>query len=118
MRSPLFILACVMVHSVMVASSHGQLVQIHQNFSRDPGWDHYQNRITGTRMPKVTQDFGWRRTSYTRSGPGEIGGRVENSRRQAYYALPFGKPLSFDDEISASGRLALRHIGLRGVGYI
>ncbi len=53
-----------------------------------------------------------------RSGPGEIGGRVENSRRQAYYAMPLGKPLTFDDELSASGKLALRHIGLRGVGYV
>ena len=43
---------------------------------------------------------------------------MENSRRQAYYALSLGKPLSFNDEISASGKLALRHIGLRGVGYI
>ena len=37
---------------------------------------------------------------------------------QAYYAMPLGKPLTFDDEISASGKLALRHIGLRGVGYV
>jgi hypothetical protein len=32
--------------------------------------------------------------------------------------MPLGKPLSFDDEISASGTLALRHIGLRGVVYV
>ena len=69
-------------------------------------------------MPKIVQDFGWRRTDHTGSGPGEIGGRVENSRRQAYYAMPLGKPLTFNDELSASGKLALRHIGLRGVGYV
>jgi hypothetical protein len=69
-------------------------------------------------MPKIVQDFGWRRTNYTNSGQGEIGGRVENSRRQAYYALPLGRPLCFNDEISASGKLVLRHIGVRGVGYI
>ena len=93
-------------------------MQVRQDFSRDPGWDHYQNRIVGTDMPEVVQDFGWRRTSHTGGGPGEIGGRVENSRRQAYYAMPLGKPLTFDDELSASGKLALRHIGLRGVGYV
>ena len=93
-------------------------MQVRQDFSRDPGWDHYQNRIVGTDMPQIVQDFGWRRTDHTGSGPGEIGGRVENSRRQAYYAMPLGKPLTFDDEISASGKLALRHIGLRGVGYV
>lgn len=118
MCSPNFLLACLMTQAVIVPPAHGQLVQIRQDFSRDPGWDHYQNRIAGTQMPRILQDFGWRRTNHTGSGPGEIGGRVENSRRQAYYALPLGKPLSFDDEISASGKLALRHIGLRGVGYI
>jgi hypothetical protein len=118
MRWPTFLLVCVLVHAAIVPSSRGQLVQIRQDFSRDPGWDHHQNRIVGTDMPKVVQDFGWRRTNFTGSGPGEIGGRVENSRRQAYYALPLGKPLTFDDEISASGTLALRHIGLRGVGYV
>ena len=107
-------LAC----GLALAPAHGQLVQVRQDFSRDPGWDHYQNRIVGTDMPRIVQDFGWRRTDYTGSGPGEIGGRVENSRRQAYYAMPLGKPLTFDDEISASGKLALRHIGLRGVGYV
>src|SRR5262245_7233221 len=118
MRTPTFLLACVMTHSVLATSSRGQLVQVHEDFSRDPGWDHYQNRIVGTQMPRVVQDFGWRRTDHTGAGPGEIGGRVENSRHQAYYALPLGKPLSFDDAISASGKLALRHIGLRGVGYV
>jgi len=118
MRLPRCILVSLLAHLVIPGSLHGQLVQVREDFSRDPCWDHYQNRIVGTEMPTVIQDFGWRRTNYTGSGPGEIGGRVENSRRQAYYALPLGRPLSFNDEISASGKLALRHIGLRGVGYV
>lgn len=118
MRPKIAALVCIVIQLVAVAASRGQLVQIHDDFSRDPGWDHYQNRIIGTDMPRVTQDFGWRTTNYTGSGPGEIGGRVENSRRQAYYALPLGRPLSFDDDISASGKLVLGHIGLRGVGYV
>lgn len=100
------------------AVSPAQLVQVQEDFSNDPGWDHHQNRIIGTEMPTVIQDFGWRHTNFTGTGPGEIGGRVENSRRQAYYAMPLGRPLSFDDELSASGKLVLRHIGLRGVGYV
>ncbi len=115
--SNLFRLSLVTL-SALVPAARGQLVQVREDFSRDPGWDHYQNRIVGTGMPAVRQDFGWRPTNHTGRGPGEVGGRVENSRRQAYYAMPLGKPLSFDDEISASGTLALRHIGLRGVGYI
>ena len=118
MRLPTLALGCALIQFFAVPTLCGQLVQVRQDFSRDPGWDHYQNRIVGTEMPKVVQDFGWRRTSHTGSGPGEIGGRVENSRRQAYYAMPLGKPLTFDDELSASGKLALRHIGLRGVGYV
>jgi hypothetical protein len=117
MRTPTFLLAFCGFQLYAGSASPGQAVQIHQDFSRDPGWDHYQNRIVGTEMPAVIQDFGWRRTVYT-GGPGEIGGRVENSRLQAYYALPLGRPLTFDDELSASGKLVLRHIGLRGVGYV
>ena len=111
-------LACWLGGLACLAAAHGQLVQVHEDFSKDPGWDHHQNRIVGTDMPAIVQDFGWRRTEYTAGPPGEIGGRVENSRRQAYYALPLGRPLSFDDELSASGKLTLRHIGLRGVGYV
>jgi hypothetical protein len=69
-------------------------------------------------MPAVIQDFGRRPTNHTGGGPGESGGRVENPRLQAYSALPLGRPQTFDDELSASGKLILRHIGLRGVGYV
>jgi hypothetical protein len=118
MRLRTGVLVPVLALLAMIPLARGQLVQVREDFSRDPGWDHYQNRIVGTEMPAVVQDFGWRRTNHTGNGPGEIGGRVANSRRQAYYAMPLGRPLSFDDEISASGTLALRHIGLRGVGYV
>ena len=118
MRLPISVLFCLIGMLVVVPSLQGQLAHINESFSRDPGWDHYQNRIIGTEMPEIVQDFGWRPTNFTGSGPGEIGGRVENSRRQAYYAVPLGKPLTFNDDIFASGKLVLLHIGLRGVGYI
>src|SRR3954452_20799521 len=118
MRLPTLLLVCTLIQHFAVPSLCGQLIQVRQDFSRDPGWDHYQNRIVGTEMPAVVQDFGWSRTNYTGGGQGEIGGRVENSRVQAYYALPLGRPLTFDDELSASGKLVLRYIGLRGVGYV
>ena len=104
----------VIIAFVLNGAAHAQLVQIKENFSQDPGWDHYQNRIIGTDMPKVIQDFGWRPTRYTGNGPGEIGGRVENSRRQAYYALPLGRPFSFDDKLSASGKIAVKVINHLG----
>src|SRR3982751_3980950 len=86
MRSPTFLLACVVAQLFVGPASLGQVMQVHEDFSRDPGWDHYQNRIVGTDMPKVVQDFGWRRTNYT-GGPCELGGRVENSRREAHHAM-------------------------------
>ncbi len=107
----------IVVTFALAAPPTDALVQVRRNFGEDPGWDHYQNRIVGVDMPMVIEDFGWSDTSYVNAGKGEIGGRVDNSRYQAYYAIPLGKPLSFDDEISASGKVALRHLGLRGVGY-
>ena len=76
MRLPTLLLVYALLHSLAVPTSCGQLVQIRQDFSSDPGWDHYQNRIVGTGMPAVVQDFGWRRSNHTASGPGEIGGRL------------------------------------------
>jgi hypothetical protein len=62
MRLPTLLLVCVLSDLLAVPSLCGELVQVRQDFSRDPGWDHYQNRIVGTEMPAVIQDFGWRRT--------------------------------------------------------
>jgi hypothetical protein len=118
MRLPSLLLVFAPIQLLAVPTLCGQLVQVRQDFSHDPGWDHYQNRIVGTEMPAVIQDFGWRRTNHTACGPGEIGGRIENSRLQAYFALLLGRPLTFNDELSASGKLVLRRIGLRGVGYV
>jgi hypothetical protein len=93
------------------------LVQVHEDFSNDPGWIGVNNRQVGTEMPIVKQDFGYSPTEYTKSGLGEIGGLLTNSRYGAYYAIPLGKPLTFKDRISASGKLVLRRLDLRGVAY-
>lgn len=92
-------------------------VMVHQNFSSDPGWDNCQNRVVGTGMPRRMQDFGWSLSSHAASAdtPGEIGGHVANSRIQAYYAMPLGRPLTFNDRISVSGQFALTELGKRGV---
>jgi hypothetical protein len=98
--------------------AQSDLVQIEEHFDTDPGWEGFQNRMKCVDCPEVIQDFGWSPTQHTGGQPGEIGGRVDNSRYQAYYALPIGNPLTLDDTFSASGTLAIKHIGLRGVGYI
>jgi len=93
------------------------LIQVHQDFSTDPGWDNFQNRVIGVNMPVRAQDFGWSNTVHASTAPGEIGGRVENSRVGASYAMPLARPLTFNDPISVSGRVALKELGLRGVSY-
>ncbi len=93
------------------------LLQIEEDFSTDPGWHSYQNRMECIDCPEVIQDFGWTQTNFTGASKGEIGGRVDNSRFQAYYAMPLGVPLTFDDDISASGTLAVHQIKLKGVAY-
>ena len=53
MRFRTGILLSVLVHLALVPAARGQLVQIGEDFSRDPGWDHFQNRIVGIDMPQV-----------------------------------------------------------------
>ena len=77
MRTTTFLLVCVLPQLAFVPSVRGQLVQVREDFSRDPGWDHYQNRIVGTDMPQV--DPGLRLASHElhrrRSGRDRRAGR-------------------------------------------
>jgi hypothetical protein len=83
------------------------LKQIHEDFSTDPGWEGWQNRVVGEKNPTITQDFGWSPTKHASKQPGEIGGRIFMSTTPASYGLPFGKPLSFNDRFSASGSISI-----------
>lgn len=100
------------------AQAQEQLVQVQQDFSQDPRWEGFNNRNIGQNLPVKKQDFGWSATSHAnQSGTGEIGGQIVPSRHQAYYAMPIGKPLTFKDKFSASGKLAVTDLKLRGVVY-
>ena len=90
-----------------LASAQDGLVQVHQDFSKDPGWEWKDNRIVAEDPPTVKQDFGWAPTNHTGAAePGEIGGRIWRSITPAYYALPLNHPLSFKDKFSFSARIA------------
>jgi hypothetical protein len=65
MSTPTFLLASCGFQLIAHSASLGQIVPVRQDFSRDPGWDQYQNRIVGTDLPGVVQDFGWRRTGFS-----------------------------------------------------
>jgi len=83
------------------------LLQVHRDFTSDPGWEGVNNRVIGENCPTVSQDFGWTPTNYSGGGGGEIGGTIFQSRTPAWYGMALGRPLSFHDRFSASGRIAI-----------
>ncbi|WP_428938592.1 hypothetical protein [Fontivita pretiosa] len=93
-----------------------QLVQVHQDFSEDPGWEGYNNRVVARNPPTKRQDFGWSPTTHASSTAGEIGGTMWVSRTPAWYAMPLGRALSYRQSFSASGRVAI--LSTSGTGYI
>ncbi|WP_428937932.1 hypothetical protein [Fontivita pretiosa] len=76
-----------------------------ETFDKDPGWEGVRNRI---RRPPVRkqQNFGWSKTNHSGSAAGEIGGVIWRSVTPAYYGKKIG-PFTFDDELSASGTIAV-----------
>ena len=97
-------------------TARGKITTIFQDFSEDPGWEGYHNRIQCNDGPVITQDFGWGPTNKTGSGPGEIGGTIWKSTTPAYYAMPIG-PYSFRDTLTASGKLAVTAPPEEGAGF-
>ena len=101
------ILFVCILNGMSAAPAPVELVQVRQDFSSDPGWDNWNNRVVFESSPTVVQDFGWRPTSHSGGLPGEIGGTIWRSTTPAWYAMPFGKPLSFKDSFSASGKIVV-----------
>src|SRR5438067_1642992 len=98
--------------SPLTLFAQSDLVQIHQDFSKDPGWDWKHNRIAAEDPPTIKQDFGWAETNHTgAAAAGEIGGTIWQSKTPAYYALPLNKPLSFKDKFSFSCRISFMPTG-------
>jgi hypothetical protein len=65
------------------------------DFSADPNWEGYRNRLLPDPLPIVRQDFGW-------SGKPEIGGWVQRSVTPASYAKTI--PVrTLNDRLTASG---------------
>jgi hypothetical protein len=84
-----------------------------QNFDHDPGWDGHNNRALTPEPQLIRQDFGFSATSHCGGEtPGELGGFLTPAAEPAWYAKVIGssgdprKPLTFDDRLSVSGKLA------------
>ncbi len=83
----------------------GDLVRVHQDFSRDPAWEGSNNRLKATFPPRILQRFGWSPTNHAGKGAGEIGGYVQSTTRPAWYAKVIERrtmeaPLSFSGDFT------------------
>jgi hypothetical protein len=77
-----------------------------ERFDRDPRWDGKQNRSAPPRPPLVQREFGYSKSQHAGRAAGEIGGKVSQSIRPAYY----GKVLptsTLEEPLSASGSLSI-----------
>lgn len=115
---PVMLVALMLVASGQAIGQSADLVQVREDFTADPGWEGMNNRIRASNPPRIEQDFGWSPTRRTGGAGGELGGTIWRSRTIAYYALPIGKPLTFKDKFSASGKITLMHADKVGGAYI
>ena len=72
-----------------------------EHFDKDPGWDGQNNRATTPEKRTIRQDFGYDAKAKA------VGGFVTPAAEPAYYAKKIAEK-SFDDSLSASGKLTLK----------
>ncbi|REK06066.1 MAG: hypothetical protein DWQ37_22760 [Planctomycetota bacterium] len=76
-------------------------------FDDDPQWDAEDNHAEyRERFVRPYHDYGYSPTAHAGGTPGEIGGVVFRDEQPTYYAAETAR-LSLDDELIASGKLAL-----------
>jgi hypothetical protein len=88
------------------ADEPSKTIQKSESFDRDPGWEGRNNRLVPKELPTVRQDFGYSRTQFASSKPGELGGLVSRASEPAFYAARL-KPKSLEERFSASGTFAI-----------
>lgn len=81
--------------------------QRHQDFNTDPHWEGRNNRTDKVPCRTTSQDFGYSAaTAHAGGAPGEIGGTIQTAADLAYYAVRLPRPMTFNDRLSASGKVA------------
>ncbi|MEX2285929.1 MAG: hypothetical protein WD648_02495 [Planctomycetaceae bacterium] len=82
-----------------------------ESFDADPQWMGAGNEVEFTeRVIRPLHDFGYSGTNHACGKPGEVGGIIFRDERPAFYAGAC-VPLTLDDELQASGRLAFLQAG-------
>src|SRR5581483_9149789 len=95
------------------AVADDNLVQVHEDFSKDPGWEAVNNRVVGAGGPVIRQDFG---CSLADDGRGSVGGTVWSTTAQATYGMPIG-PFDLTRKLSASGKMTIKKMSGRSGVY-
>lgn len=110
-RSITIVVAFAAIAAFSITSVRAQDRLKSESFDRDPHWEGYRNRLNSD-APVTRQSFGWRDSRHAGGmDAGEIGGWVGRSLTRASYARQLDKPLSLDDRLEASGRLAVTDDG-------
>jgi hypothetical protein len=81
------------------------------DLSSDAGWEGHGNKVEfADRHMRPFHDFGWMPSSKAGGRAGEIGGVIWRDEKPACYATKVG-PLTLDDELFASGKIAFNGAG-------
>jgi hypothetical protein len=90
--------------------------EVRNDFSADPGWEGFRNRLLPAKLPRTKQDFGYRPSNYARGAKaGEVGGWIQRSMTPATYAKAIA-PKTLKDRLTASGRFTVTNdLGNSGV---
>jgi hypothetical protein len=88
------------------------------DLSTNPGWEGRGNKAEfSDRHMRPFHDFGWSLTDRAGSKTGEIGGIIWRDEKPAYYAQKVG-PLTLNDELFASGKIAFHGAGSDSAVYL
>src|SRR6266581_6116806 len=97
-------LVCIALLLLVSAAPENQKNLKTLDFSTDPQWDSFRNRLIPDPPPKTKQDFGYRTTNKAGGAKaGEIGGRAQRAATPASYAkiIP---TRTLNDHLLASGK--------------
>jgi hypothetical protein len=88
------------------------------DLSSATGWEARGNKVEfPDRHMRPFHDFGWMATAKAGGKIGEIGGIIWRDEKPAYYAAKTG-PLTLDDELMASGKIAFNGAGSDSAVYL
>lgn len=104
--TPRFLLWMWVLLAAVPLSAADDLVQVHQDFNKDPGWEGVNNRVIGVGGPTIHQDFGW---SLGPEGLGAVGGEIWAGPTPASYGMPIG-PFDLTRKLSASGTITIKRM--------